>query len=224
MKKTFDINFVDGHLLISDNGNTILVDTGSPTTVHQGNILSFLGRDFAVYTSIMGSGIEMISKLAGFEFNTLLGMDILSQYRVVFDYAGKQLTFLSEDEEVIEGAAVPLVNLVGGLKAVMMQINGQPLKMALDTGAPLSYISEAVSVGLQKDGEKEDFHPSVGRFLTPVYHIETEIAGKPFMCSYGNLPVGMSMVFHVMDGIVGYDFFKTFKVMLDCKGSQLVIA
>ena len=89
MKRTFDINLVDGHLLISDNGNTILVDTGSPVTVHQGNILSFLGRDFAVYTSIMGDGIDKLSKLAGFEFNTLLGMDILSQYRLVFDYANK---------------------------------------------------------------------------------------------------------------------------------------
>lgn len=34
MKETFKINLVDGHLLISDNGNTILVDTGSPLTIH----------------------------------------------------------------------------------------------------------------------------------------------------------------------------------------------
>ena len=116
------------------------------------------------------------------------------------------------------------MSLGGGVKAVMMQINGQSLKMALDTGAPLSYITDVVSVGFRQDGEKEDFHPTVGRFLTPVYNIETEIAGKPFMCSYGNLPVSMSMIFHVMDGVVGYDFFKSFKIMLDYRKGLLVVA
>lgn len=29
MKETFKINIVDGHLLISDNGNVILVDTSA---------------------------------------------------------------------------------------------------------------------------------------------------------------------------------------------------
>ena len=85
MKRTYNINLVDGHLLISDNGNTILVDTGSPITVHSKTNLSFMDRDFKVHTSIMGNGISDLSSLVGISFTTLLGMDILSQYRVVFD-------------------------------------------------------------------------------------------------------------------------------------------
>ena len=33
MTKTFDINFYDGHLIINNNGQKILVDTGSPVTI-----------------------------------------------------------------------------------------------------------------------------------------------------------------------------------------------
>lgn len=47
MKRTYNINLVEGHLLISDNGNTFLVDTGSPITVQCETNLSFLDRDFS---------------------------------------------------------------------------------------------------------------------------------------------------------------------------------
>ena len=224
MKGTFDINFVNDHLLITDNGQTILVDTGSPVTVHRERTFNFLGRDFAVATSLMGDGVEQISKLAGFGFNTLMGMDILSQYRLVFDYAGKKLTFLTENEPGIEGTEVPMVNLGGGVKAVMMQAGGKSLKMALDTGAPLSYVTEKVTAGLDPVGEKDDFHPAVGRFKTPVYKVETEVAGKKFLCSYGTLPTRLSMIYRIMDGVIGYDFFNSFTVMMDYAKGLLVIA
>lgn len=224
MKRTFDIDFVNDHLLISDNGNTILVDTGCPVTVHQERTINFLGRDFAVCTSFMGDGVERFSSLAGFGFTTLMGMDILSQYRLVFDYAGKQLTFLSEDEPWMEGAEVPMMELGGGAKAVLMQIGGRSLKMALDTGAPLSYISPNMTANLEPVGEKDDFHPLAGNFKTTVYNIETEAAGKPFMCSYGVLPSPLSMIYRVMDGVIGYDFFRSFKVMVDFSKALMVVA
>ena len=226
MKRTFDINLVDGHLLISDNGNTILVDTGSPLTVHQEDTLCFLGREFPVHTSIMGDGIGSLCRLSGIEFTTLLGMDILSQYRVVFDYDNRQITFLTDEESGLEGTTIPLVNVMGGVKAVTMQINGQQLKVAIDTGAPLSYVDTMVTDGLEPVGEKEDFHPMAGRYTTPVFQLEAVLGGKRFTGSYGNLPamMGMSLQLMGLDGVVGYDFFRSFKIQFDFRNSSLVIA
>ena len=226
MKRTFDINLVDGHLLISDNGNTILVDTGSPVTVHQEDTLSFLGREFPVHTSILGDRIDSLCKLSGIEFTTLLGMDILSQYRVVFDYENRELTFLTDEEAGMEGTTVPLVNVLGGVKAVCMEINGQPLKMAIDTGAPLSYVDRIVTDDFESIGEKEDFHPMAGRYTTPIFKLEAEFCGKRFTGTYGNLPtmMGLSLKFGGLDGVVGYDFFKSFKVLFDFRNSVVVLA
>ena len=226
MKRTFDINLVDGHLLISNNGNTILVDTGSPVTVHQEDTLSFLGREFPVYTSILGDRIDSLCKLSGIEFTTLLGMDILSQYRVVFDYENRELTFLTDEEAGMEGTTVPLVNVMGGVKAICLEINGQPLKMAIDTGAPLSYVDRIVTDDFESIGEKEDFHPMAGRYTTPIFKLEAEFCGKRFTGTYGNLPtmMGLSLKLGGLDGVVGYDFFKSFKVLFDFRNSVVVLA
>lgn len=225
MKQTFPINLVDSHLLISDNGNTILVDTGSPMTVHKAQSLHFLGREFKTHTSILGSKVSDLSKLAGIEFSTLLGMDILTQYKVVFDYENRQLTFLSPDEAGIEGTEIPLLNLMGAV-GVKVGIAGQEYVMAVDTGAPLSYISESVTSDMQPVGEKEDFHPMAGRYTTPVYEAESEVAGRTFTVSYGNLPALLALPLQVgsIDGVIGYDFFKSFKVMFDFRSGVATIA
>ena len=226
MKRTFKINLLDGHLLISDNGNTILVDTGSPVTVHQEYTLSFLGREFPVHTSILGDRIDSLCKLSGIEFTTLLGMDILSQYRLVFDYENRELTFLTDEEAGMEGTTVPLVNVMGGVKAICLEINGQPLKMAIDTGAPLSYVDRMVTDDFESIGEKEDFHPMAGRYTTPIFKLEAEFCGKRFTGTYGNLPtmMGLSLKLGGLDGVVGYDFFKSFKVLFDFRNNVVVLA
>ena len=224
MRQTFEINFVDGHLLIRDNGNTILIDTGSPVTVHSGNVLNFLGREFAVSTSIMGSGVGNLCELSGVEFDTLLGMDIMSQYKVIFDYGNSKLTFLSEDEADVAGTAYPLMDVMG-VKALEMRIGGKALRMAIDTGAPLSYVDTAVTAGMEPVGEREDFHPLAGRYVTRIFKLDAEFAGKQFPGTYGNLPglMGMSLKLGGLDGVVGYDFFKSFKVMFDFRDGVAVV-
>lgn len=172
----------------------------------------------------MGNSISDLSSLAGIPFTTLLGMDILSQYRVVFDYKNQQITFLTEEEPGLEGTSYPLIDVMGS-KAVRMNINGQPLTMVIDTGAPLSYVDTAVTENLESVGEKEDFHPIAGRYTTRIYKLEAEIDDKKFTGMYGNLPtmMGMSLRLGGLDGVVGYDFFQSFRVMLDFKNDSAVI-
>lgn len=220
MKRTFKIDFVEGHLLIRDNENIILVDTGSPVTMHKEGTLSFLGREHRV----LSKGVDYLSRLAGVEFTTLMGMDILSQYRVVFDYEDEEITFLTHDEAGLEGVEMALPSLMGMI-LVNMQIAGRQCLMALDTGAPVSYLDDSITHGMQPVGEKEDFHPMAGRYVTPVYELEAEVGGKTFSATFGNLPTVMALQLKLLrvDGVIGYDFFKSFKVMIDAAESKLVI-
>jgi hypothetical protein len=79
---------------------------------------------------------------------------------------------------------------------------------------------------MQPVGEKEDFHPIVGRYTTPVYELESEVAGRTFAASYGNLPSLIALPLQVgsIDGVIGYDFFKSFRVMLDFRSGIVIIA
>ena len=189
--------------------------------MHKESTLSFLGREHRV----LNKGVDYLSRLAGVEFTTLMGMDILSQYRVVFDYENEEITFLTHDEVGFEGVEMALPSLMGMI-LVNMQIAGRQCLMALDTGAPVSYLDDSITRGMQPVGEKEDFHPMAGRYVTPVYELEAEVGGKTFSATFGNLPTVMALQLKLLgvDGVIGYDFFKSFKVMIDVAGSKVVIS
>lgn len=222
---TFPIKLVDGHLLFDHNGNTILVDTGSPVTVHNSECLQFLDREFNVPTSIIGKTVDDIGNLAGLEFSTLMGMDILSQYRVILDYENRQITFLSPDEQGFEGTEIPLYKQMGSV-GIEVNVAGKNFLMAVDTGAPISYIPASVTDDLNPVGEKEDFHPVIGRYVTPVYELESTVAGRVFTVSYGNLPnlLARTLLIAKIDGVIGYDFFKSFKIMFDFGSGRAIIS
>ena len=114
------------------------------------------------------------------------------------------------------------INLVDG--HLLISDNGNTI--LVDTGAPLSYISESVTSDMQPVGEKEDFHPMAGRYTTSVYEAESEVAGRAFTVSYGNLPALLALPLQVgsIDGVIGYDFFKSFKVMFDFRSGVATIA
>ena len=111
-----------------------------------------------------------------------------------------------------------------GVKALRMNINGRCLIAAVDTGAPLSYVDEEVTSAVAAVGEKEDFHPAVGRFVTPIYSLETEFAGKQFTVDYGILSPLMADQNKVLgiNAVVGYDFLKHFKLMFDFRSGTVV--
>ena len=44
MIKTFETKDFDHHITINDNGRTLLIDTGSPSTLFDGDAFEFLGK------------------------------------------------------------------------------------------------------------------------------------------------------------------------------------
>jgi hypothetical protein len=156
------------------------------------------------------------------EFTTWMGMDVLSNYKLILDYANEEITFLTQDETGIEGEEVTLHNADG---VYALQVDGW-MYMLVDTRSPLSYISKCFTMSLKYDETQEQFYHGVGRFETPVYNLNCDFCGRKVVIPYGNLPEALDitlMMAHV-SGILGHDFFKNFKIMLDFKGGIATVA
>lgn len=221
MKKTYTINNYDNHLIIEDNGKTLLVDTGSPFSIFDGAALDFCGRQFPKGMTMLSA--ETISNLLGMHVDALVGNDVLRQYAVLVDYSGGTITFSDENLSLPGSQAVTLGNSFG-IPKVTMQLRGQEGTFFLDTGAKISYVKANTLEGLTPDGQATDFYVGYGDFDTPIYHVPTSIGNHEFTVQYGTLPrilelslIGLSGT----TGVVGYDFFNNHVVLLDYKNDTL---
>ena len=113
-----------------------------------------------------------------------------------------------------------------GIPIIELSIDSQILKFFLDTGAKLSYLSKSITSNFESVGTDEDFYPGVGKFETECFEISTSFGAKNFIVKYGNLPplLQMTLMLGGTDGIIGFDFFNNFKVVLDMKNNRLKYA
>ena len=217
----FNLELFNGHPIINDGENTILIDTGAPATIHAAGIINFCSTAYICSKNYMGLTIAQVSEMLGKNISALLGTDILSNYKILFDYNNKVVTF-REQEVRLEGEDTPISNFMG-IPVIALSIDGQELKFFLDTGAKLSYLPASITSKYSSIGTEGDFYPGVGKFDTECFEIPTSLGNKHFMVKYGNLPalLQMSLMLGGTDGIIGFDFFNHFKVLLDLKSNKL---
>lgn len=222
--KQFHIQLFKGHPIINDGENRILVDTGAPSTIHASDSLNFCLESFGCSTNYMGLTVSKISDMLGTEITTLLGADILSDYKILLDYKNQVVEF-SKQEIEIDGNQADISNFMG-IPIIKMTVDNQELKFFLDTGAKLSYLSDSLTRNYESIGTDEDFYPEVGKFQTECFEIPTVFGDNKFVVKYGNLPTRLQMTLMVggTDGIIGFDFFNNFKVVLDLKNNRLKYA
>jgi len=219
--KQFKLELYKGHPIVSDGENLILIDTGAPKTIHSSHNLKFCSESFDCSINYMGVTVFEISKMLGLEITTLLGADILSNYNILFDYQSKVIQF-SEQEIDIKGIQQDILNFMG-IPIVKMKVDNQDLKFFLDTGAKLSYLSDRFTSNYVSTGKEKDFYPGVGEFQTECFEIHTFIGDHEFVVKYGNIPpfLQLTLMLGGADGIIGFDFFDNFKVLLDLKNNRL---
>lgn len=222
--KQFQLTLFKGHPIINDGENTILIDTGSPSTIHASESLNFCSERFKCKTSYMNLTVSEISKMLGTEITTLLGTDVLSKFNICFDYKNKVIEF-NKDAISFEGTDIDISNFMG-IPIVEFKIENQNYRFFLDTCAKLSYLSDSITANYENVGTDEDFYPGLGTFETLCYEIPTSISEVEFMVKYGNLPAQLESTLKLggTDGIVGFDFFNNFKVVLDLKNNSLKYA
>ena len=221
MKKAFTINPFDHHILIEEENRTLLIDTGSPFTLFHGEEFEFLGT--RVSKGLLPVSPDAISELLGMHIDALVGCDILKHFAVLFDCHQGSITFSDEELSLPESECIPLSSTLG-LPTVSLQIIGHDGHFFLDTGAKISYVKENTLSGLAPDGQDTDFYPGFGQFETPVYRIPTIIGHQEFTVNYGVLPSLLETSLLTLtgtSGIIGYDFFNQFTVLLDLKRKTL---
>lgn len=222
--KQFPLQLFKGHPIIDDGENKILIDTGAPSTIHTSESLRFCSDRFSCSTNYLGLTVAKISEMLGTEITTLLGADILTEYKILFDYKNNSIAF-SDQEIDINGTEIDISNFMG-IPIIEITIDNQRLKLFLDTGAKLSYLSNNLTGTYESVGTEEDFYPGVGEFQTDCYEIPTGFEGNTFVVKYGNLPplLQMTLMLGGVDGIMGFDFFNNFKIVLSLKNNRLKFA
>jgi len=218
MSTTFSITLHDGHPVLQHEGLTCLVDTGSPYSCHEAAVIPFLGREYP-RGAIQMLDIPQLRALTGIpEFTTLLGMDIIGRYFTVFDYRARTITF-SEEPMVMTGQRLEMGQYMN-VPIIQVQVEGTPRRMYLDSGARLGYLTQTATQGRHAEAVEQDFHPSIGRFETPVFRLPGTVEGMSFEARYGNLPAALEGLLSRTwtNGILGHDFFSRFKVGIDTNG------
>jgi len=218
---TFQVSFFDGHAMIYQDDHIILIDTGSPATIHTSGQLNLCDDIHRCHTSFMGLTVERISELVGSRITTLLGADILSRYKILFDYRNGEITF-SQNDIIMDGTEVSIGNFMG-VPIIDLFVDNRSLKFFLDTGAKLSYLPQNITGNYPSAGRADDFHPSAGRFQTDYFEISTTLGDVRFVAKYGNLPNILKSTLMAADteGIIGFDFFNQLKVVLDLQNRKM---
>jgi hypothetical protein len=222
---TFSIEIIKGAPVFRDNGNIILLDTGAPKTIHTSTELNFLDKNFTVITTYGSINMQTISGNMDTPITTLLGMDILKDYKIIFDYKNLEISILTGDDEDFKGEEIPMTNHLG-IPVIEVAPADKYIPMFLDSGAHLSYVKSSHTQYHKNFGETEDFHPTIGKFTTTKFLSSSRIGQHYIEVFYGNLPsqlVSFLSLIHGDNGILGYDFFAKFKLCLDMKKNKVTI-
>ena len=224
MTRTFDINLYDGHLIINDNDQKILVDTGSPVTIGRSDHFMFMDQEYNCTTALMGHDISSISEMMGYDIDVLMGMDVIGKYEMLTDYKSAKVTFSFEEIPFEPICTAPIIREMG-LVFVYLRVKGNDAKLALDTGAKISYIDKSYTLDETEFEVRADFNPAIGKFETPIYAMEASVDGRSFPVNFGNLPslFAMSLQMVGIEGAIGYDLFSAFKVLLDFKNNKMLL-
>ena len=221
MTETYNIDLFDGHLIFANNGLKVLVDTGSPFSIGKDPHFEFMGQQYHC-----NEGISTISEMMGYDIDVLMGMDVLGYYYIQTDYKDKKIVFSTDRIPFESICTVPLIRGNMGEVCVELSVNGQKVKLALDTGAKISYIDECFTVGKPVIETREDFSPFIGNFETPIYVIDASLGDQTFPVYFGNLPSQMSSMLKMMGiyGAIGFDLFNAFTILLDFRNNELLLA
>ena len=218
----FPTKIIEGHLVTDLYGAGVwtIFDTGSPVSF--GEIGEFLG--YPVLEDGNGTDIQTLNSLTNFTANALIGMDILSNYNLLF--AQNEL-LLSENAIDFEGEFSPIKNFMG-IPVMEICVGGQPLSCFVDSGAKISYISSNLTEGMTSVETRQDYYPLYGHFETPIFRVDIDINGCPLNVAFGNLPKKLEGLLLMLSerntGILGSDLFQNFRVYLDFDNMRIGIS
>jgi len=229
---TYEIEEIDGHVVVGLEEGLFLVDTGSPSSFSRRGRVTFAAETVEVGESAMGMlDADGLSKYVGTRLDGIVGMNVLGRHEIVF-VTGKM--YVDETEVVDEkGNPIPTESFRSletedfmGIPVVGVEIAGRSASVFVDTGAKVSYLDPKRLEGCPVEETLHDFYPGVGEFDVDVSSVECALSGWTLTARFGRLPplLQMSLMMGGVDGILGHDLFAAFAVRLGVGGKPMSIA
>lgn len=211
MKYNFEIK--RGCIVYKDGAKVVLFDTGCVRTI-------------SVEQDVQGEIFPKVHKFVDPTVDQILGMDLITQ-QVFIDYPKKELVCGEETKIASPIAKYDLDVVAFGLLTVSLNIGGQKRKMLLDTGASTSYLLEKYAIQGDSAGEIVDFYvEEPDLFKTKVFSLITECGNDMSLPIKYGLPTELiERTINVLrvDGIIGYEWLRHFKVLLDVPNRCLTL-
>lgn len=217
----YKLIFIHQHMLIEHESGNLVIDTGSPQSMHKNGKILIGGTSFHVNKQISNVDSKYLSQKIGEDISGLIGMDILCNYEAWFDY--KLGTLLLFDDESFSNW--PKGGSLMTLPTLELEVDGHKAKMILDSGAQYSYISKNfIDTQSHPIATVTDFSPLMGleSFDVPLFEKIISVSklnpqlSDTYRLAFGKMPPKLSIALETLgiDGIVGINFFKTFRIVL----------
>ena len=150
----------------------------------------------------------------------MMGVDRLGIYTLI-DYQTGIIT-CSDEPISFEGTSVPLMMGTGSRPYVRMSVGGKEVEAYLDTGAAISYLRGLDRTKWPSAGEKDECNQNGDRWSTDTVVVPASIEGLPFEVEFGDEKKNAMFQMAVdKDAVIGYDFFKSFTVLLNRREMRL---
>lgn len=213
--QNYNIKFDNDYCLINDGNGYLMVDIGAPRSFSESRTICINGRNFNVLKELPPYNVAEINVPLETRVVGLIGMDIFNELGAVIDYRNGLIQFDNVPDEGLDVSDEPIF---GEMPTIKMEINGRPVRFAIDTGAPMSYINRQFVQGMTPVGIFNDYnpHPNVRHFTANVYELNSTLAGQEWAGRYGVLPQELenNNVRISIDGVIGKQLFDRFRVIL----------
>ncbi len=199
-----NLEFVKRVPIVEEGGAKWLVDTGCPFSYPDPRVP--IGEIMASFLGV--PGVRM------------MGLNRLGIYTLI-DYQASTIT-CSDEPIPFEGTSVPIMKGTWDRPYVRMSVGGKEVDAYLDTGAAVSYLKGLDMAKWTSAGEKEECDVSGQLWTTDTVVVPASIAGFPFDVEFGDEKKNTAFQMVVdKDAVIGYDFFKSFTVLLDRQEMRL---
>lgn len=219
---------------IASIGSREGMGAGGKVTIHLGNVESLaIGSAHRAALQVgITDELERIGVVLGIKIGGTTGYDFLKHFRMTIDYTSQRLRLEQDNPSQPPGVAVefqmaphkPLV-------IIPVHVNGYgPFQFVLDTGASASAIAPelAVRLGIPAATSQSAGLGAGGAVKLSVAKLESLRVGTAPSQSLTVIvpemlaPLGEAVGTR-LDGIVGYDYLRNFRVTVDYPQGQLVL-
>lgn len=156
----------------------------------------------------------------------LIGTDILGETPFLIDWPNQEITFSPLAENRPNPKLTIPLEMENGLPILNARIDGQEVRLGIDTGARQSFLTPRWLEHSEVVGEVPEWHFSCGPFQAPLHSKQIEIGGARLDLEIAAMPPTLSFPIEMMGlaGLIGNDLQKYFsKVLFDLPDLQLVL-